>query len=56
MKSARPPPYFAELDCRTHYSFLEGASRPGELVMQAKTLGLKAAEMAGKSKKAEKQP
>src|SRR3569833_1347606 len=32
--------YFAELDCRTHYSFLEGAARPGELVMQARVLGL----------------
>jgi error-prone DNA polymerase len=31
---------FAELDCRTNYSFLEGASRPKELVMQAKMLGL----------------
>ena len=36
----RKPPYFAELDCRTHYSFLEGASRPGELVLQARVLGL----------------
>jgi error-prone DNA polymerase len=39
MKPARSP-YFAELDCRTHYSFLEGASRPGELVSQAQALGL----------------
>ena len=31
---------FAELDCRTNYSFLEGASRPVELVMQARMLGL----------------
>ncbi|MGZ3277436.1 MAG: error-prone DNA polymerase [Caulobacteraceae bacterium] len=49
MKPLRPPPYFAELDCRTHYSFLEGASRPGELVMQAKVLGLKAVGVADRN-------
>ena len=49
MKPIRPPPYFAELDCRTHYSFLEGASRPGELVMQAKALGLAAIGVADRN-------
>ncbi len=49
MRAPRPPPYFAELDCRTHYSFLEGASRPGELVMQAKMLGLKAVGVADRN-------
>jgi error-prone DNA polymerase len=49
MKSARIHPYFAELDCRTHYSFLEGASRPAELVMQAKVLGLKAIGVADRN-------
>ena len=41
----RPPaaevPY-AELHCRTNYSFLEGASHPDELVSRAAELGLKA--------------
>ena len=41
--------YFAELDCRTHYSFLEGASRPGELVMQARVLGLQALGVADRN-------
>ena len=45
----RYTPYFAELDCRTHYSFLEGASRPGELVMQAKMLGLQALGVADRN-------
>jgi error-prone DNA polymerase len=49
MRPSRPPPYFAELDCRTHYSFLEGASRPGELVMQAKMLGLQALGVADRN-------
>ena len=49
MKPVRPPPYFAELDCRTHYSFLEGASRPGELVVQAKALGLAAIGVADRN-------
>ena len=31
---------FAELDCLTHYSFLEGASYPRELAFEAKRLGL----------------
>jgi len=41
--------YFAELDVRTHYSFLEGASRPGELVMQARVLGLNALGVADRN-------
>ena len=49
MKPVRPPPYFAELDCRTHYSFLEGASRPGELVIQAKVQGLRAIGVADRN-------
>ncbi len=49
MKPLCPPPYFAELDCRTHYSFLEGASRPKELVLQAKALGLSAIGVADRN-------
>ena len=30
---------YAELDCTTNFSFLRGASHPGELVIQAKALG-----------------
>ncbi len=37
---------FAELDCRTHFSFLEGASRPGELVFEARRLGIAAIGVA----------
>ena len=33
---------YAELDCRTNFCFLEGASHPGELVVQAKALGMAA--------------
>jgi error-prone DNA polymerase len=40
---------FAELDCLTHYSFLEGASRPGELVRQAKVLGIGAIGVADRN-------
>ncbi len=36
-----PQPY-AELRCRTNYSFLEGASHPDELVVRAAELGLSA--------------
>ncbi len=36
----KAPPAYAELICRTHYSFLEGASHPSELVRQAVQLGL----------------
>ncbi len=45
--SPPPPPQggegvvipYAELDCRSNFSFLEGASHPGELVEQARALG-----------------
>ena len=33
---------YAELHCRTHYSFLRGASQPSELIEQAAKLGLSA--------------
>ncbi|MEN0087107.1 MAG: error-prone DNA polymerase [Pseudomonadota bacterium] len=33
------PPTYAELQCVTNFSFLHGASHPGELVLQAKALG-----------------
>jgi error-prone DNA polymerase len=36
------PPRYAELRCRSCYSFLEGASHPEELVAQAADLGLSA--------------
>lgn len=35
---AEPEMMFAELHCRTHFSFLAGASSPQEMVMQAKAL------------------
>ncbi|MFN5532637.1 MAG: PHP domain-containing protein, partial [Planctomycetaceae bacterium] len=40
---ARAPavPY-AELHCKTNFSFLEGASHPDELVQRARELGLSA--------------
>jgi error-prone DNA polymerase len=41
--------YFAELDCLTHYSFLEGASYPVELVKQAKMLGIAAIGVADRN-------
>ncbi|MGK5082849.1 PHP domain-containing protein [Bdellovibrionota bacterium FG-1] len=34
--------WYAELRCRTHYSFLRGASHPAELVERAAALGLQA--------------
>ncbi|MDB5460940.1 MAG: error-prone polymerase [Caulobacteraceae bacterium] len=40
---------FAELDCLTHYSFLEGASYPVELVKQARMLGLAAIGVADRN-------
>src|SRR5262245_46871337 len=36
---ARPSIAYAELHCRTNYSFLEGASHPHELVERATELG-----------------
>lgn len=38
----RPPGCYAELHCRSNYSFLEGASHPDELVNRAAELGLAA--------------
>lgn len=35
-------PHYAELTCKTNFSFLEGASHPEEMVNQAKALGLSA--------------
>jgi error-prone DNA polymerase len=40
---------YAELDARTNFSFLEGASHPGELVFQAKALGLAAIGVADRN-------
>ena len=40
VRPARRP--YAELHCRTNYSFLEGASHPDELVVRATELGLAA--------------
>ncbi|HVY33402.1 MAG TPA: PHP domain-containing protein, partial [Caulobacteraceae bacterium] len=40
---------FAELDCLTHYSFLEGASYPRELAFEAKRLGLAAVGVADRN-------
>src|SRR5262245_1592020 len=34
-----PPVRYAELHCKTNFSFLEGASHPDELVAQAAELG-----------------
>jgi error-prone DNA polymerase len=46
----KPSPLpFAELDCLTHYSFLEGASYPAELVKEAKRLGLAAIGVADRN-------
>jgi error-prone DNA polymerase len=40
---------FAELDCMTHYSFLEGASYPHELVAEAQALGMAALGVADRN-------
>src|SRR5688572_25866090 len=37
--AARPSVPYAELHCRTNFSFLEGASHPHELVEEAAELG-----------------
>jgi error-prone DNA polymerase len=42
------PPY-AELDVRTNFSFLEGASHPGELALTARALGLAAMGVADRN-------
>jgi error-prone DNA polymerase len=41
-KVSPPPPPYAELHCRTNFSFLEGASHPDELVERAAQLGHRA--------------
>lgn len=38
-KSMAEAPAYAELQCMTNFSFLRGASHPGEMVIQAKALG-----------------
>ncbi len=40
---------YAELDTRSNFSFLEGASHPAELVFQAKALGLEAIGVADRN-------
>ena len=40
---------YAELDCRSNFSFLEGASHPAELVSQAQVLGLAAVGVADRN-------
>jgi error-prone DNA polymerase len=40
---------FAELDCRSNFSFLEGASHPGEMVFQAGVLELAAIGVADRN-------
>jgi error-prone DNA polymerase len=42
LKRPDVPELYAELHCRTNYSFLEGASHPDELVLRASELGLAA--------------
>ncbi|HEY5412220.1 MAG TPA: error-prone DNA polymerase, partial [Caulobacteraceae bacterium] len=42
-------PRYAELDVRTNFSFLEGASHPGELVFEARRLGLRAMGVADRN-------
>ncbi len=43
------PPRYAELRCRSCYSFLEGASHPEELVARAAELGLTALALADRN-------
>jgi error-prone DNA polymerase len=43
------PPRYAELRCRSCFSFLEGASHPEELVARAAELGLSALALADRS-------
>ena len=48
----RPPaaiPAYAELDAMTNFSFLEGGSHAGELVLQAQVLGLAALGVADRN-------
>jgi error-prone DNA polymerase len=44
-----PTPAYAELDAMSNFSFLEGGSHPGELVEQAKALGLSAIGIADRN-------
>ena len=48
LQPARPPglPGYAELHCRSNFSFLTGASHPEEMVMRAAELGLAAIAIA----------
>ena len=39
-RGGRAPSTYAPLCCRSHYSFLEGASRPGELLERAAAFGI----------------
>ncbi|MEO0636565.1 MAG: error-prone DNA polymerase [Pseudomonadota bacterium] len=43
------PPAYAELQCVSNFSFLHGASHPGELVLQAKALGHTAIGLADRN-------
>src|SRR5687767_14011525 len=50
----RPPddgtgPGYAELHCKTNFSFLEGASHPDELVVRAAELGYAALAIADRN-------
>lgn len=40
---------YAELDVRSNFSFLEGGSHPGELVAQARALGISAIGVADRN-------
>ncbi|HCE40854.1 MAG TPA: error-prone DNA polymerase [Alcanivorax sp.] len=44
-----PPPAYAELQAMSNFSFLEGASHPEELVLQAAALGLHALAIADRN-------
>jgi len=54
-KRTRPPnhegevPAYAELQCSSNFSFLRGASHPGEFVIQAKALGHNAIGIADRN-------
>src|ERR1700749_1826806 len=43
------PPRYAELHCKTNFSFLEGASHPDELVARAAELGYAALAITDRS-------
>jgi error-prone DNA polymerase len=49
MSEEAPPPFYAELTCTTAYSFLHGASAPGEMVRHAVALGHKAIGIADRN-------